>query len=181
MTATIVLAGAQISWAANTPDAIKEQLGKALKYKYATHSDSATLILKQVIDELKAQDAFEAPIALEARLHLAERRLYTSDDLEGASEELHQIMDAATMQQEWEILAHAQIVLAYLYELTINRTSSLEYLAQAIDLINEHQLESLYPKYLIRRATLFRKLTSNVDSVIFYADKALKNARNLHS
>ncbi|MEL6864499.1 MAG: ATP-binding protein [Bacteroidota bacterium] len=149
---------------------------KALSYRLTEGIDSSILLLNKLIEALDEQEASNSPLVLSARLRLIERKARIGRTPVANMEALHQLIEQATMQKEWGIVAEAYLVLGWIHADSDQSSDAKQYLRRANSLINKHQLQHLYAKYLIRRAANFRQFTSYGDSVLHYASSALDYA-----
>jgi len=152
---------------------LQEDFSLALKYVRASDTDSARVLLNHVVQQLSEQQEFDTYLGLSARLHLANILIPEREDF--ASRELINLIEIGTARKEWEIVAHAHILLGMIYETLGDKETCQQHLGQAELLIDKHQLESLYPRYAIGRSSYFRVFKLSQDSALFYAKEALNN------
>jgi len=155
---------------------LEDQFNKALVYKTTNDTDSAIVIFNAIIEELNIRQAADSDLALSAKLYLAEINAKAGQKLSATVEALHQLIEISTVHQEWEIVAKAHIILTLIYGKVSEKQDFDQYLNQLITLINEHQLETFYSSYAVRRATYFRQFTGYRDSVTYYAREAIDHA-----
>lgn len=150
---------------------LEEDFSLALKYVRASDTDSAKILLNHIILQLTEKEELNTYLGLSARLHLANILIPEREDF--ASQEFIDLIEVGTERQEWEVVAHAHILLGMIYE-TLGDKETCEYhLDQAIFLIDRHELESIYHRYAIGRSSYFRVFNLSIDSALFYAKEAL--------
>ena len=174
-TSLLLLTNIQFSWAKPTDEEqkFKEEFSLALKYVRASYTDSAKILLNQLIQKLSDRDEINTNLGLLAKLHLANILIPEREDF--ASKELINLIGIGTDWQEWEVVAHAHILLGMIHETLGAKESCEHHLDQAAFLIKKYKLDELYPRYAIGRSSYFRVFDLNQDSALFYAREALNN------
>lgn len=153
---------------------IEAYFERGLEYKEASYTDSAKVFFLRVLEELGGKEQNRSPIVLATRLHLAEIIMREEEDF--SSKELLDIIKLGKEEQEWELVAHAHVLLAMVHE-TLGQLEKCEHhLDQALLLINKHQVTTIYPRYAIGRSSYFRIFKISQDSALFYAQEALRTS-----
>jgi len=146
---------------------------KAENYRLAYKNDSSELLLDSIIGHLETNDALYSNFGIK----ILQKKAFVQeagDNNTEAIESLLFVIKIAEKYQQFSALTDAYISLARLYEKIGVFTSCLDNLNQAKTLIQEQQLDSIKPRYFVRRSSYFRvKDYPNIDSSIFYAKKAL--------
>ncbi len=153
---------------------IQEEFKQAKVFLLSFKNDSALLILDRLVDELASTNQLNTPFGIRVQFRQAEALEKDHKDEIAISKLLH-VVEISKTYEQWDILAHAHLSLARLYE-KINRPKScLLNLDEARIVIDQHKVDSLYPRFSIRISS-YHRIFDNVDSSIHYAKEVLRTA-----
>lgn len=153
---------------------MERDLARAEAYLYSFKNDSALLVARQLLAELKALQQADSPFGL--RVQLAEAVALERDrqgDL--AITKLLRVIEQSEKQALPDVSAKACLALALLYEEVGLSANSLKHLQRAKTHIDRSALDSIYPYFAVRMAS-WQRIYGDKDSAIYYAREALRTA-----
>lgn len=150
----------------------RQQLQRAIQLIDYNKNDSAVIYLEPVWEQLVSQELTDSPFGLEVQLARA-RVLEQKHNHSEAILLFNELKTKSKASQQWETYAGTCLSLAQLYEKMYRMRRSKEHLDLAHVAISQHQLDSLYPSLLIRRAIWNMNFKQHPDSVEYYSQKAL--------
>lgn len=153
---------------------MQQEFSQAMEFLQSFKNDSAKVILSQLIHDLCETKELNTPFGLNVQLRYAEA-LEKDEENEMAIEKLLQIGERSKDSSQWDVLTHAYLSLARLYE-KLKRDKSCKYvLRQASSTINTHQLDSIYPRFSIR-ASSYHRFYGDKDSARYFASEVIRTA-----
>ena len=157
------------------PDTVmKRELSRAEAYLFSFKNDSILLITDSLLKALKARAQYDTPFGM--RVQLAEA-LGLEQDQQGeqAMKKLLVIKYKSQEKELWSIHARASLALALLYEKVGRIESSKEEIERVGAVIDRYKLNSLYPRFAVRKAS-WERLYGDRKAALFYAREALRTA-----
>ena len=116
------------------------------------------------------------------RLWLLKGRMYDiKEENNKALEVLLKAVDEAESNKFYKIACHTNIILALIYEKAETPKLAKQYLDAADRIRKEHNIEELYSTILVRRSLYQRWYTKNIDSAMYYTQKALRYAKKYNN
>jgi len=150
-------------------------LNQAELHIQAFRNDQAEETLTPLIDTLQQIGLLETAVGLKVQERLAHAQLQ-SKKREAGTQLALQVIDQASAKGYWEVVAHAHLTLALMYELSDFPKLCKAQLEAVRALLNKHQLPSIYPNFCIRIASYYRVIERLPDSVYHYANEAAKTS-----
>ncbi len=143
-------------------------------YLKSFHNDSANIVLSDIILDLTAMNELNSSFGLEVQLRQAEALEKDHQD-EIAIQKLLYILDLSQAQENWSVYSNAALSLARLHEKISRWENCKKYLEKARSTIHDFYLDSIYPRYAIRKSS-YHRLHGDIDSALFYAKEVVQLA-----
>lgn len=143
----------------------------------AFNLDSALVLLDQIILELEQSGELQSAFGTQVRLKRAEA-LEKADQDEAAIEQLLAVALDSENRKQWSAYTNAQLSVARLHEKHERPAYCYKALQQAQMAINDHQLDSLYPRFSIRMSS-YHRIFGQPETALFYAKEVIRTAQQL--
>ncbi len=143
----------------------------------AFNLDSALVLLDQIILGLEQSGELQSAFGTQVRLKRAEA-LEKADQDEAAIEQLLAVALDSENRKQWSAYTNAQLSVARLHEKHERPAYCYKALQQAQMAINDHQLDSLYPRFSIRMSS-YHRIFGQPETALFYAKEVIRTAQQL--
>lgn len=143
----------------------------------AFNLDSALVLLDQIILGLEQSGELQSAFGTQVRLKKAEA-LEKADQDEAAIEQLLAVALDSENRKQWSAYTNAQLSVARLHEKHERPAYCYKALQEAQMAINDHQLDSLYPRFSIRMSS-YHRIFGQPETALFYAKEVIRTAQQL--
>lgn len=153
---------------------MEEALGTAEKYMISKLGDKALPITETIMAQLNAEGLFDSPFGFRVRLLHAQALVFSSSP-DRPFEFIWKLKDAAKEHEEWSVFAACSIEIAKLLEFGGEPKQAFQNMHEALAVIQQYQLDSLYPAFAVRYSSINRFYGIR-DTAVYYAQEALRTA-----
>lgn len=145
----------------------------ALEYLELFKVDSADFILDEIIAEIKDSEIENSPFGLRVLSRKAEA-LERDNEGDLALLAFQDVKEKAIKANVWDVVVHASINLALVYEKVGKNNDCLQNLRMAQRTIKNHpELDYLYPFFCVRISS-YHRIYASRDSAIYYANECIR-------
>jgi len=152
----------------------RERLAEAEAYFKSFDNDKAIAILEKILLELAQTDDLNTLLGLKVQLIHAEA-LEREEQDELAIQKLLHLVEVCKRENRQIILGDAHLSLARLHEKIGREETCLTHLRKVEYLIDQYELDSIYPRFAIRISS-YHRIFGDRDSSIYYAKQVLNTA-----
>jgi len=149
-------------------------LDEAIDSMGAFKNDPAIIILDSLENLLKLEEKLDEPFGLRVQDKLAEA-LEMDHKNELAIEKLLHVSEVSLEKENWEVFANSNVSLARLFEKIDREEACLKHLNIARSAISKYNLETIYPRFMIRMAS-YHRLFTNQDSALYFVNEAIRTS-----
>ena len=146
-----------------------------MEYIAAYKNVKAESILFDLNQEMKLNDLSDTNLGMQVSLRLGEV-LEKRENNQEAKALLLNLIDLSITHKQYDIVAEANIILARMYEKLGDGANCIDYLNQAKNYIEVHNIVKLYPRYYVRSSS-YHRIYGDYKMALEYADKAVKTGR----
>lgn len=147
---------------------------EAIGHMESFENNQAISILESLEEELKTNNALNTEFGFKVQDKFAEA-LEKEHRNEYAIEKLFNVSKQSKALEFWDVYANSQLSLARLHEKLGRQENCIKYLKIAENVISEHQINSLLPRFDIRSSS-YHRIFAEKDSAIYYAYRALESS-----
>ncbi|MEQ8706529.1 MAG: sensor histidine kinase [Phaeodactylibacter sp.] len=156
---------------AATPETVYKE---ALAHIEAFQLDRASLLLDQLVLDLRQSGGLHSAFGIQVRLKRAEA-LEKDDQDEAAVQQLLEVATDSWQQKYWSSYTNAQLSLARLHEKQERPAHCYKALQKAQITIKDQQLDSLYPRLAIRMSS-YHRIFGQKETALYYAKEVIRTA-----
>ncbi len=162
----------------SNPYDMEVALREAERLMIAQQGDRAVRITEPLMKQLKSEGRYDTHFGFRVRMVHGLALFHSTEEVTSFGF-LWNLKDESRKNKEWAVLANVCREIAKIQEINQQAEEAYASLQEAKQLIQNHQIDSIYAAFAIRMAS-WHRVFGNKDSAYFYVERAIHKAQDFN-